>query len=83
MATLKRVMITEATAENRAIPNPEQQLADLTLRLRNQFIDRQLAALSQSLHQPEIPEEESTRLLQQQQRLREMKRHPLSPLGDQ
>ena len=37
-------LITEAVAEGRPIPNPEQQLADVVLRLRNQFYERQLRA---------------------------------------
>jgi len=48
-----RSLVTEATTEARLIPNPEQQLKDVALRLRNQAIDRQLAALMQRAHQPE------------------------------
>ena len=40
-----RSLVTEAVAEDRKIPNPEQQLADVALKLRNQFLDRQIAAL--------------------------------------
>ena len=36
--------------EDREIPNPEQQLADVALKLRNQFLDRQITALD-SKHQ--------------------------------
>ena len=48
-----RSLVTEAVAEDRKIPNPEQQLADVTLKLRNQFLDRQIAALTQKTSQPE------------------------------
>jgi len=77
-----RGLITEGAAEEREIPNPDQQLADLTLRLRNQFLDRQLAGLSHRLNQPNLSEAENLQLLQQQQQLRQLKRQPLVPLGD-
>ena len=51
--------------------------ADIATRLRNQFIDRQLAALIQRLNQPEAGEAERLELLQQQQRLRALKRQPI------
>jgi len=73
-------LITAATAESRAIPDPERQLADLAARLRNQFLDRQLAALTHRSNQPETSEEERINLLRQQQKLRELKRQPLAPL---
>ena len=38
-----RNLVTEAAAEDRKIPNPEQQLADVLHRLRNEFLDRQIA----------------------------------------
>ncbi|HEX5220632.1 MAG TPA: DNA primase [Verrucomicrobiae bacterium] len=75
-----RSLITEATMDDREIPNPEQQLADLTLRLRNQFLDRQLAALTLHISQPETSDADKVELLRQQQQLKQMKRQPLSPL---
>ena len=48
-----RSLVTEAVAEDRKIPNPETQLADVALKLRNQFLDRQIAALTQKISQPE------------------------------
>jgi hypothetical protein len=77
-----RGLITEGAAEEREIPNPDQQLADLTWRLRNQFLDRQLAELSHGLSQPNLSEAENLQLLQQQQQLRQLKRQPLLPLGE-
>ena len=72
-------LIAEATLEERPLPNPAQQLSDVKLRLRNQFIDRQLAALMQRLNQPETSETERDELLRQQQELRALKRQPLVP----
>jgi DNA primase len=76
-----RSLVTEAVAEDRKIPNPETQLADVALKLRNQFLDRQIAALTQKVSQPDIPETDKVELLRQQQKLREQKRAPLSPLN--
>ena len=70
-------LITEATAEPRPIPNPSQQLVDVAFRLRNQFLDRQLAALMQRANQPESSEAERDGLLRQQQELRRLKRQPI------
>ena len=72
-----RSLVTEAVAEDRPIPNPEQQLADVSLRLRNQFLDRQIAACVQRANSPETSETEKVELLRQQQKLREQKRAPL------
>lgn len=72
-----RSLITEATMDEREIPNPDQQLADLTLRMRNQSFDRQLATLTQRISQPETSDAEKIKLLQQQQQLKQLKRQPL------
>ena len=72
-----RALVTEAVAEDRKIPNPDQQLADVTLKLRNQFLDRQIAASIQRASQPEISEADRMELLRQQQELRQQKRAPL------
>ncbi len=74
-------LIAEASADERAIPNPAQQLADLALRLRNQFLDRQVAALTHRASQPETSDAERGELLRQQQQLRQLKRQPLAPLS--
>jgi DNA primase len=75
-----RSLITEAAAEERKIPNPELQLSDLVLKLRNHFLDRQVATLTQKISQPEIADEEKISLMREQQRLREQKRTSLSLL---
>ena len=72
-------LITEATADERSIPNPAQQLSDVALRLRNQHLDRQLAVSLQRANLPEISESERMDLLRQQHDLRLLKRQPLSP----
>jgi DNA primase len=72
-----RSLVTEAVAEDRKIPNLEQQLADVTLKLRNQFLDREIAALTNKVSLPETPEAAKIDLLRAQQKLREQKRAPL------
>ena len=72
-----RDLITEAATEGRPIPNPAQQLADISLRLRNQFFDQQLAALLQKASQPQTADPERLELLRQQQEVRARKREPL------
>jgi DNA primase len=74
-----RNLVTEAATEDRPLPNPQQQLMDVALRLRNQFIERQLAALMHRANQPELNDEARVELLHQQQELRELKRKPLPP----
>ncbi len=76
-STEMQALITEAVAEDRKIPNPETQLADVVLKLRNQFLDRQIAKLMQKASQPEATDEQKMDLLRGQQKLREQKRAPL------
>ena len=71
-------LITEAVTEGRPIPNPEQQLADVVLRLRNQHLDRQIAALDQRVSQPATSDAERVEILREQQRLKQLKRQPLA-----
>jgi hypothetical protein len=74
-------LITEVAAEDRPIPNPVQQVADVVARLRNQFIDRQLLALIQRANLPETDDAERLALLREQQAMRLLKRQPLSPVA--
>ena len=76
-----RSLITELISDDREIPNPDQQLADVVLRLRNQFVDQQMAALTQQLSQPEISDAQNMELLQQLQQWRQYKKQPLGPLA--
>jgi len=72
-----RSLVTGAVAEDRKIPNPDQQLGDVVLKLRNQFLDRQIAVLMQKVSQPETSDAVKVELLREQQKLREHKRSPL------
>jgi DNA primase len=76
----QRNLITEAVTANRNFRNPETRLADMTLKLRNQFLDRQIGALTQKISQPQTPDDEKVSLLREQMKLKEQKRSPLSTL---
>jgi|ERR1044071_5851865 DNA primase len=78
-----RSLLTEAVSEQREIPNPAQQLADIARRLRDQFVDRQLADLARQVGRPDLPDADRTALLRRQQSLRELKRQPLVPRDGQ
>jgi DNA primase len=75
-----RGLVTEAVAEQRAVPNRPQQLADVAKRLRDQFLDRQLAGLKLRMIQPDLADAARGELLRQQQTLRDLKGQPLAPL---
>ena len=75
----QRSLVTESAAEDRKIPNPAQQLNDVTLKLRNSFLDRRIADCLLQAGQPGISEPEKITLLREQQQLRELKRSDLPP----
>lgn len=72
-------LATEAITENRPIPNPEQQLNDVVLRLRNQAIDLQIAALTHQASQPDVSDSQRAGWMREQLALRAAKRQPLAP----
>jgi hypothetical protein len=72
-----RNLITEAVTEQRTIPDPSRQAVDVALRLRNQFIDRRLQALTQHASQPETDDATRIDLLRQQKEVRELKQRPI------
>jgi DNA primase len=75
-----RSLITECISDKHPLPNPDQQLADITLRLRNQFADQQIAALMHRMNQPELDDAERADLLKHQQEWKTYKRQPLAPI---
>jgi DNA primase len=77
-----RNLITGAVADEKTLPNPQVQLADVTLKLRNQFLDQQIAALTQKISQPELGDAQKIELLQELQGLKQQKRIRLSALGE-
>ncbi len=73
-----RTLVSAALSDSRSIPNPEQQLSDVVLRLRNAWIDGEISALGVRVAVPELPEEDRLALLRRLQTLRVLKRSPLA-----
>jgi hypothetical protein len=74
-----RSLITELVSDERDIPHPDRQLADVTLRLRNQFVDRQISLLQQQIEAVKEDDQQRAELMRQQQQWRQFKRQPLHP----
>lgn len=78
---LQRSLVTEAAADERPLPNPEIQLADVTKKLRDQFLEQQITTLTQKISSPETGDAQKLEFLHEQQKLKQQKRSPLSPLA--
>ena len=72
-----RGLASEAMSDPRPIPNPVQQLTDLTTRLRNAWIDQEMARLTLQVSRPDLSRDEQTAMLHRLQELRMAKRAPL------
>jgi DNA primase len=83
-----RMLITEALTDDRENPDAEKILKGdanklgLVKILRDKFIDRQLAAISQRLADPQLPDAEAIEFSWQKLQLRQLKQKPLSPLAE-
>ena len=73
-------IITEAATEQREIPEPERQLADVVRRLRDAWLDRQIALRNGRLGDPTLDDDDRMVLLSELQALRLRKRSPLEPI---
>ena len=78
----QRSLITEAAADERPLPSPEKQLADVTLKLRNQFLDQQIGELMHKISQPDTGDARRIEFLHEQQRLKQQKRSGLDAPGE-
>jgi DNA primase len=65
-----RNFVTEVVAEDRKIPNPEIQLADAMLALRNQFLDQEIQKLTNAMIQPGLSKDEQEQIVRRQQALK-------------
>ncbi len=74
-------IIAEAATEQREIPEPQRQLADVIRRLRDAWLDRQISLRNASLVDPSLEDEDRLRLLAELQALRQRKRGPLEPIA--
>ncbi|MFM7555322.1 MAG: DNA primase, partial [Verrucomicrobiota bacterium] len=74
-------VITEAATEQREIPEPERQLADVIRRLRDAWLERQIAQGNGRLADPALEDDERLGLLSELHALRQRKRAPLQPIA--
>ncbi len=75
-----RSLVTETLAEERPIPNPQQQLIDLVTRFRNESLDVEIAELTRAINSPEIPSTDQVQLIRERETLRASRRTPLAPI---
>ncbi len=73
-------LITEAATEQREIPEPERQLVDVIRRLRDAWLDRQIASHNGRLGDPTLDDQDRLSLLSELQALRLRKRSSLEPI---
>jgi hypothetical protein len=66
-------LLTAALAADGEIPDPARQLRDLVTRLRDRFLDQRLLELTCLTAQPNLPEAELLRVLEEQKDLRSQK----------
>jgi len=78
----QKQLMTEVTATTEQLPNPAQQLMDVSMSLRNAHIEKQRASLLLQLNQPGTPEEARLGLTMQREQLRVAKGHPLAAVGE-
>ncbi len=72
-------LATEAVTDGRTIPDPDKQLRDIVLRLRNQFIERRLVGIKREL--TGASDEQLTKFLAERKQLKDLTSHPLEPLA--
>ena len=74
-------LATESVADSRKIPNITQQLNDIVLRLRNQFIDSRLSEIQRELVSSASDESRWPELISERDELKKLMSHPLEPLA--
>jgi DNA primase len=63
------------------IPRPLEQLADVVLKFRNEWLERETAQLNQRLANPELASEEQATIVQRLAAIRQEKRAALQPIN--
>ena len=74
-------LATEAVVDGRNIPDPDRQLKDIVLRLRNQFIKSRLAEIQRELIPGAMDEANWPELIHERIELKKLISHPLEPLA--
>ena len=71
-------LLSEVLADSNEIPSPSRQLQDLVTLMRDSYLDRKLAELTRIMaSQPNLPEKELMRILDEQRELQEQKQESL------
>jgi len=73
-------LLTAALADGEGMNEPGQQLRDLARRLRDRHLARRLAELTRLTAQPNLPESELLRVIEEQAAIREIKKKDISEL---
>ncbi|MDD2779151.1 MAG: DNA primase [Candidatus Methanomethylophilaceae archaeon] len=73
----QQLLCSAMAQDGEVIPEPAQQLRELIQALRAQHCDHLLRSLNQRLNAPGISVEEQTELLQQKERIRQIRNSPL------
>jgi len=76
-----RKLATEAMIDGRKIPNPDRQLRDIVLRLRNQFIESRLAEIQRDLIPGATDEAKWPELINERNALKDLIIQPLELLA--
>lgn len=77
-----QALVTELASDERVVPDLPRQLSDITRRIRDAWIDRQIVQIGTRLADPSVPHEAHLDILRDQQALRAWKKQPLTPLAD-
>ncbi len=77
-----RSLASELLTEDQQLPETARQAEDIVTRLRNRYLDREIARLMTRAGAPELGNDEQVRLLREVEALRRLKREPLTPLPE-
>ncbi|HEY0552501.1 MAG TPA: DNA primase [Verrucomicrobiae bacterium] len=72
-----QALIGTILADHHPIPEPEKQMADVLIHLRNDFLNAELQRLTRELTHPDVSDEHRLELLHRQKELRAERQRPL------
>ncbi len=75
------MLLTSIFTDTEPIPNPERQLNDILVTLRNAQLNVQLRSLRARSLQPDLSDAEASEILNAMNQMREAKKKPLTPLA--
>jgi len=78
-----QALLASVLADNREIPEPQKQIQELVLYLRNLEIERQLNQILALANKNDLPDPEQKELISKRMKLMALKNQPLSPVNKQ